>query len=115
MVFTFLFQPRENLNERDPCVVQVVIPVSASDAATATPDVACFLFDLAGAAADERVELVSVLTDALQRAGTTVVINSHDVASMLRRALGIELASIFDSQVMVLLAFQADLVVSEVY
>ena len=77
----------------------MVVPGSASEAAETTADVACFLFDLAGASPAVRPALVSVLVDTFQRPGTTTVVNSHEVASMLRRSLGVAPANIFDSQV----------------
>ena len=85
----------------------MVVPGSGSDyvAAPAASDAACFLFDLAGAASSERTALVSALRDVLQRAGTTVVVNSHDVAAMLHRAWGVQLANAFDSQVGLSVAF----------
>ena len=76
----------------------MVVPDSASGAAEPTSDVACFLFDLACAAFEERAALVSVLVAMLQRAGTTTVVNSHEVALMLRRSLGVAPANVFDSQ-----------------
>jgi len=82
-----------------PSARQVVVPDSPCEAAEPTPGVACFLFDFAGAASAERTALVSVLVDILQRAGTTTVVNSHEVASMLRRSLGVAPANVFDSQV----------------
>jgi len=77
----------------------VVVPDSACEAAESTSDVACFLFDLAGAAPAERAALVSVLAGILQGPGATTVVNSHEVASMLRRSLGVAPANVFDSQV----------------
>ena len=81
------------------CVRQVVVPDRASEAAEPASDVACFLFDLAGEGSpEERSAVVAVLRDALQRVGTTTVVNSHEVASMLRRSLGVAPANVFDCQ-----------------
>ena len=42
---------------------------------------------------------MSVLVETLQSAKKTTVVNSHDVAAMLHRALDVQLANVFDSQV----------------
>ena len=79
----------------------VVQDERANGEVRASSDLSCFLFDLAGTSAGERVELVAVLVAALGRPGLTAVVNTHEMAALLERKLGIRFADIFDSQVRV--------------
>ncbi len=69
------------------------------DAADRASDLTCYLFDLAGAPAGERTDVVAVLAAALRRPGLTAVVNTHEMAALLRRKLSVVLGDIFDSQV----------------
>ena len=79
----------------------MVVQGGLADGADCASDLTCYLFDLAGAPAGERADLVAVLAAVLQRPGLTAVVNTHEMTALLRRELGVVLADVFDSQVRV--------------